>query len=33
MEAMMHLKVEITSLRVLMDVKLEELEWEKLKFK
>jgi hypothetical protein len=33
MEAMMHLKVEITSLRVLMDVELEELEWEKLKFK
>jgi len=30
---MMHLKVEITSLRVLMDVELEELEWEKLKFK
>jgi hypothetical protein len=29
----MHLKVEITSLRVLMDVELEELEWEKLKFK
>jgi hypothetical protein len=33
MEAMMHLKVEIISLRVLMDVELEELEWEKLKFK
>lgn len=32
MEAMMPFKVEIPSLKVLMDAELEKLEWEKLKF-
>jgi hypothetical protein len=33
MEAMMLLKVEIPSLRVLIDSKLEEVEWVKVKYK
>jgi hypothetical protein len=33
MEAMMPLDEEILSLRVLMDVELEESEWTKLRFK
>jgi hypothetical protein len=32
MEAMMPFKVEIPSLKVLMDAELEKSEWEKLKF-
>jgi hypothetical protein len=32
MEAMMLFKVEIPSLKVLIDVELEESKWEKLKF-
>jgi hypothetical protein len=33
MEAVMLLKVEIPSLRVLIDSKLEEVEWVKVKYK
>jgi hypothetical protein len=33
MEAMMHLEVEIPSLRVLIDSKLEEAEWAKVRYK
>jgi hypothetical protein len=32
MEAAMHLEVEISSLKVLMDAEQEESEWAKLKF-